>query len=210
MHYRAQSTGSVLLPKLIGSYESELWPVFEKVRQGSYDLFVDVGAAEGYYAVGVSKYIFKNRIATIAFEATDKGQKQISKLASLNHVHKITVKGYCDKTSLVEVLAEKRAFLVMDVEGGEAELLNPADNPALMQCDILVELHPDQVKGVCQLIATRFQQSHNIIHVNIDSKKKLTDQEKLPKWAKRFVPYMLNEFRGNQSWLFLGVKEVFV
>ena len=105
MRYRAQSTGSVLLPKLIGSYESELWPVFEKVRQGVYDVFVDVGAAEGYYAVGVSKYIFQNHVATIAFEATKKGQKQISKLARLNHVHDITVQGYCDKTSLGEALS---------------------------------------------------------------------------------------------------------
>lgn len=47
------AVGSSLWPKLLGSYEAELAPTFEALCATPYRTVVDVGAAEGYYAVGL-------------------------------------------------------------------------------------------------------------------------------------------------------------
>src|SRR5690606_8070667 len=43
--------GSELYPKLLGSYELEIQGVITELAQQSFDVIVDVGCAEGYYAV---------------------------------------------------------------------------------------------------------------------------------------------------------------
>jgi hypothetical protein len=53
-------------------------------------------------------------------------------------------------------------LLIMDIEGGEGELLDPEDVPALAGCTILVELHPHAVPGVDEAVRARFTASHHI------------------------------------------------
>src|SRR6478672_6897407 len=48
------SVGSALIPKLLGSYERELHPLIDSICAGQYDQVVDIGCAEGYYAVGLA------------------------------------------------------------------------------------------------------------------------------------------------------------
>jgi hypothetical protein len=51
-------------------------------------------------------------------------------------------------------------LVVMDIEGGEAGLLDPVKVPALRSADVLVELHPDRVPDIESLISRRFAASH--------------------------------------------------
>src|SRR5690606_29129834 len=53
MKYLEQVAGSALLPKLIGSYESELHAALLDMTRRGHRLIIDVGCAEGYYAVGM-------------------------------------------------------------------------------------------------------------------------------------------------------------
>lgn len=53
--YPRESVGSAWAPKLLGTYESELSPTIERIVSGGYRSVVDIGAAEGYYAVGLAK-----------------------------------------------------------------------------------------------------------------------------------------------------------
>ncbi|MDB4621386.1 hypothetical protein OAG82_00885 [Rubripirellula sp.] len=39
---------------LLGTYELEIHPWIENACNGSYDLIIDIGAAEGFYAVGMA------------------------------------------------------------------------------------------------------------------------------------------------------------
>src|ERR1700683_867887 len=43
------------LPKLLGSYEAELYPVVDVILQRPYRLVIDVGCGEGYYLVGLAR-----------------------------------------------------------------------------------------------------------------------------------------------------------
>src|SRR5947209_5143244 len=54
IYSRASLLNRVSGPRLLGSYEQELHPIFGNLDP-SYEAFVDVGAAEGYYAVGMAR-----------------------------------------------------------------------------------------------------------------------------------------------------------
>ena len=43
---------SSCVPKLIGSYEEEVHPIIEEIIRRRYSIVVNIGCAEGYYAVG--------------------------------------------------------------------------------------------------------------------------------------------------------------
>ena len=51
------AVGSVLTVKLLGTYEKELWPIIDQIIATAYPLIIDIGAAEGYYAVGLAMRI---------------------------------------------------------------------------------------------------------------------------------------------------------
>src|SRR5438132_1427624 len=42
------------LPYLLGTYELELHSVLERLLERNWDRIIDIGAAEGYYAIGLS------------------------------------------------------------------------------------------------------------------------------------------------------------
>src|SRR5687767_13183612 len=55
MHYPAmEAAGSAIFPKLAGCYEAELRSLMEQIVRTPYTTVVDVGCAEGYYAVGLA------------------------------------------------------------------------------------------------------------------------------------------------------------
>lgn len=65
MKYINKAHGSSLTPKIIGTYERELHPFIYEIADKQYDCIVDVGSAEGYYAVGLAYLYHKKR--TVAF-----------------------------------------------------------------------------------------------------------------------------------------------
>jgi hypothetical protein len=205
MKYITRSTGSVVLPKLVGTYEDELNGIWEEAKQNKYDAFVDVGAAEGYFATGVSKYVFNNEVPVIAFELTTRGQKQIKELAALNDINTITIKGICTKDALKETLDKKRCLILMDVEGAEFDLL---DHTSIdyNNCDILVEVHPMQHDNLESILVQRFNSSHSI-NVIEPKKKELPSNIDFPEIVYKNKEYLMNEFRGKQSWLWMKTKK---
>src|SRR5450432_1000849 len=95
MIYVEQSVGSLLLPKLVGSYECEIKNIVEEICTGDYDTIIDVGSAEGYYAVGFARRMSDVRI--VAFESEVKGRKLCKKMAAINNIeNRITQRGSCD------------------------------------------------------------------------------------------------------------------
>src|SRR5256885_1693545 len=43
---------AALVPKLCGTFERELVPVLEQIKTRTYSTIIDIGAAEGFYAIG--------------------------------------------------------------------------------------------------------------------------------------------------------------
>jgi hypothetical protein len=54
MHFTTRSVSAGWSPKLLGCYEEEVQPLLERVLNRGYRQIVNIGAAEGYYAVGLA------------------------------------------------------------------------------------------------------------------------------------------------------------
>jgi Methyltransferase small domain len=79
-----QSFGSAFLPKLPGTYESEQHPVLEDLLIKSYTAIVDIGCAEGYYAVGLG--LRSARAEIYAFDTDTRARQLCNELATLNAI----------------------------------------------------------------------------------------------------------------------------
>jgi hypothetical protein len=139
MKYTRQSFDSVLLPKLLGTYELELQPVIEAAIGRAYPTIVDIGTAEGYYAVGMA--LRSPSAKVLAFEANPTARAQCGKLAALN--------GVADRIEIRDAfrpgdaanLAGQRTFVICDVDGYETEIFAPTQAACWTKADLLVELH---------------------------------------------------------------------
>jgi hypothetical protein len=160
MVFVAQGTHGSLAPKLLGTYEHELQGVIDTIIAAEYEAVVNIGAAEGYYAIGLARRMPKARI--LAHDTDAKAQTVCRHLAATNGVSaRVTVGGAFNHADFA-VLAGTRAVVLCDIEGAEKDLLEPQRAPALAGIDILVECHDCFVPGVTELIAGRFSSTHAI------------------------------------------------
>jgi hypothetical protein len=207
MKYINASTGSVILPKIYGTYEKELNHLLNTENLKSYDIILDIGAAEGYYAVGLTRLIMSTKI--IAFEATEKGRKMIQKLASLNRVtDRIKMEGFCDEKLLNSYLDKyNRPFIIMDIEGGEISLLDPELVPQISKADILVEIHTFLNKNIPVYIKERFKNSHHIQIINQEPRVENDIRFPINYFIKKHKKVLMNEFRSSEiCWFYLKRK----
>jgi hypothetical protein len=147
--------GSMIVPKLVGSYEAEVHPLLTRIIERGYSRVVDIGCAEGYYAVGLALRLSS---ATIhALDVSPVCRKWCKELARLNGVADRVVVDDCD-ISRVRNLTAEPALVVCDCEGHEIDLLRPDDAPGLSSCDILVELHDPFTSGFPETISPWLQE----------------------------------------------------
>src|SRR5262249_52845753 len=73
MRYHGEAICGASAPRIMGVYESELAPWLRKWSAIPFQHIVDVGAAEGYYAVGCGM-LWPQAIVT-AFESSEEGRR---------------------------------------------------------------------------------------------------------------------------------------
>lgn len=201
MKYGRLATGSVVLPKLTGTYECELHPVLASWNLDQYDVCIDVGAGEGYYAVGVCHC--NPGIQMIAYEQSFWGRNRIRRLARRNGVlARVNIKGRCEPEYLQESLLQgKRVLLIMDVEGYEAVLMDPERVPALKNVDFIVEMHPERIGPMDSVLYQRFENSHHLVRIPRQIHKSIPAGVRLPGRLEKNKEFLVDEFRGPQYWL---------
>ena len=162
MRYIQNSVGSAWAPKVLGIYEKELWPAVEAAAAERYDTLVDIGAAEGYYAVGFARRL--PHIRVIAFEADLSAHRLLHLLSAANGVERqVEVHGLCTSESLSRALVDTgNALIICDAEGAENVLLDPGSLPALSMTDLIVEMHHWVHPGIEEILKTRFGPTHLI------------------------------------------------
>lgn len=150
-----------ITPKWLGSYECELHGVVAEVIDRAPPTIVDVGCAEGFYAVGLAMRLPGTTVQ--AWDCDFLSRRQTRRLARLNGVEeRVKVGGWCRHEDL-QRLAGQRVVLICDIEGGERELLDPVACPALRGMDVLVEIHEGRWPvRTADLLIERFQVSHGI------------------------------------------------
>ena len=157
----AQSSNSTLFPKLIGSYEKELHPILEKICKTNYAEIVDIGCAEGYYAVGLAMRIPSAKI--FAFDIDKSAKALCERMAELNHVRQRVVTGaFCDVEILKSLPFTGRGLIISDCEGYEKSLFTAEIIPFLAHHDLLIEIHDLVDIEISSLIRERFKNTHAI------------------------------------------------
>jgi hypothetical protein len=146
---------------ILGSYEQEVHDVMNQVIADAPAHIVDIGAAYGYYAVGLAVKIANATVT--AFEAVEEEHwGELAALAELNKVsHKINQRGACTPAEFAKVCTED-TFILSDCEGAELELCDPAAVPALKSCKMLIELHEFHKPRLVATLVQRFRSSHSI------------------------------------------------
>lgn len=153
--------GGDITPKLLGCYEAELHPALRRLADRGHTLAVNVGCAEGYYAVGLARLLPQARVHAFDIDAT--ARQVTATNAELNGVaDRVAVHGLCTPAALQELVGAGRAALLIDCEGGEVELLSLDQAPVLRRCDIVVECHDFIRRGITEALAARFAASHEV------------------------------------------------
>lgn len=190
--------------RMIGAYEASLAPVIEEIVKTGYGLVIDVGSAEGYYAVGLAR-----RMPNAVIWARDenpKAQALCQALAQANGVAgRVRVGGVMQHEDFA-VCAHQDTLVLCDIEGAEVELLDPLRAKGLLGADILVETHDTFVPGLAEVIAARFRATH---HVRLIGRH--LDDAGLPAWMEELSDMdrllALWEWRsGPTPWLWMVRK----
>ena len=201
-----KSVGSALVPKILGSYESELHSIVDRICRQEYSDIVDIGCAEGYYAVGLAMRL---RNANIYAYDTNKDAIRLCKqMARLNNVmDRLTTGDFCDSNTLRSLPLGKRALIVSDCEGYEKILFTKETASHLANHELLIEIHDFIDIEISSMIRQAFQDTHHSTVVqSIDdiAKARSYDYKELQGYDLAARKALLAEGRPNiMEWFYL-------
>ncbi len=169
MLYLPQAAGSVIVAKLVGTYESELHgAVFDALARG-YETVVDVGCAEGYYAVGFARCLREAQVIT--YDIDPMARRLCDALARANGVRgRVAIRCECTPARLIEV-RQRRGLAILDCEGYEADLINDDVAAGLAGWDFLIEAHETERPGVTEVLSSRLAPTHTLAVIDVQTKR---------------------------------------
>jgi len=152
--------------KLLGFYEEELHSAITRWSDRDYDVIVDVGCAEGYYAAGLGLRFPDARI--VAIDIDSRARAVCAGVLEQNgQSERAEIHGESDPASISAMLEPfDRPLLFVDCEGYEAIFLDPEAIPALDRCDIIVECHDFVDREITATLMRRFDKSHAIERID--------------------------------------------
>ena len=168
MNFLDHATEGALIPKLLGVYESELHPHLRAIAEAGLDCVIDVGCAEGYYAVGLARML--PEVVVHAHDIDEVARGLCADLAVRNGVADRVIVGGEFKPDDFQAFAGRKVLVIVDAEGAEVDILQPALSPALAQMSVIVETHDLYRKGALALITERFAGTHQIVRVDQQQK----------------------------------------
>lgn len=157
MEFIAQSAEGCHVPKLLGCYEEELHGFLARLPEAGYQTILNIGCAEGYYAVGLKRLLPQARV--LAFDIDPKARAACALLAEKNRVE-VEIGGEFAPGDFARFTGN--LLIWCDIEGAERTLLDPESAPALRGADLVVELHPTPAGHTLALLPPRFAATHEI------------------------------------------------
>lgn len=149
--------------KTFGAYEPELFSLIESLAADPdrYRILFNLGAADGFFAVGLARLFPQARV--LAYEALEGKRAALVETARLNGIEgRLDLRGLCSGEDLRSLALDLPALAVVDIDGGEETLLDPALYPVWTSCDLLVETHDAFVPGITETLKSRFAATHQI------------------------------------------------
>lgn len=199
-----ETQGSAALPRLIGSYESELHQTLTTILNKSYSSVIDIGFAEGYYLVGLASQWLNTKF--IGFDISSDAHRLCSQLAFANCIsqERLLLLGECNIDSLNDFLPSS-SLVICDCEGFEMELFTLQSKSLWQESDIIVECHDFIRPGIQESITSLLGDTHKIHIIKTDtneSKLPFLDSPKFDVFSKEEKLRLVNEGRpSSQIWI---------
>jgi hypothetical protein len=158
MKYVDHSAEGCHLPKLLGCYEHELQPFVEAAIRSGYDEVVNVGCAEGYYAVGLALRLPQ---ATVhAYDIDEGARATCARVAQMNGVEGRLRVARAFTSASFHALAGRHALFFIDIEGSELALLAASPDADLASFDFIIECHDAAPGQVSARLLERLGRTH--------------------------------------------------
>lgn len=131
--------GSMLLPKITGTYELEVQYLIEK-NALTYDSFIDVGCAEGFHLIGAAKLMRK---PCMGIDINPSCHEAIQTIAAENGVDEIV--SFESNLSNAFLMAHGNIFILVDVDGSEMSVLQDiqahlkSHSADIHSCQLIIE-----------------------------------------------------------------------
>jgi hypothetical protein len=191
--------------KILGVYESQVqnWISEKNLRS---IMFLDVGASDGYFALGM----INSGVAesTIAYELSLKDRNIIKSLSYENNMSaKIQLKGEATPTTIINDLQNiKIKLILIDIEGGEFNLVNKELLFAAQHCFIIIEVHKSEGRYVLDEFKSLCKTFHVLEELN-DFERKLPKDNFTENLTDNERVLLLIEGRGyGMTWFALSPK----
>lgn len=206
------STGSALCPKLLGTYEKELHTIIFNILNRQYKYVLDVGCAEGYYAVGLAQKLKNAEI--YAYDINEYARKLCLNMSAANG-QKINIRDKCTDETLKKFSFDNslRSLIICDCEGYERNLFTKSNINNLANVECLIEVHDwlQNETSTKNYLLNLFKETHNykVIIGDDDFEKAYTysvsEVNKLSIYEKFYA--FAEERRRCGVWLYFEPKE---
>jgi hypothetical protein len=188
--------------KILGTYELELADVIGQAVERSTHLFVDIGCADGYYAVGLA--VAQPTMLVEAYDIAPSARTLCRRTAVLNGCERrVAVRGRFSAAHL-KTLDMEGALLLCDIEGAERHLFDATLVRLLARTDVLIEVHESMAPGTRDHLAALFSATHTV--ARIPRRGRLPPQHPaLAGWDDDERLRTVIELRtGDVDWLYLA------
>lgn len=204
MLYENRTYFGPVTPRWIGSYEKELHTIISSIHHHRPDCIVDIGAAEGYYSVGLARNF--PSINVVSYETNPLSLWHQRTLKALNKAENLLIQRYCSHEDLCR-LGDKRCFILSDIEGGELDLFSEEVISKLTTSIILIELHSHydiSIEGVASVLEHRFRATHSISFLSPAHRSAADIEiEHPPAFSDAMMVSAMNEHRSQlQKWMY--------
>jgi predicted RNA methylase len=184
--------------KLLGTYELEIAWVFERALKSNVTTFLDIGCADGYYAVGMA--YASPTITTYAYDLASSARELCAATAVASGAEGRVRIAKCFRRETLANLAVEEALVLCDIEGGEVELLDSRVAAALRCCVVVVEVHESQRRGAGARLREVFATTHDVI--TVAQRPRVDIPGPLESWSAAERTVALSEFRDpDLHWL---------
>ncbi len=206
-------TELALAPKFFGTYESQLHTQLFKLFETGYDDILDVGCAEGYYAVG---FAMKSKDSTVhCFDINIADLEFCSKMAQLNGVSNITYNSFCSPNTLINFQHRGRTLIFCDCEGYEIDLFTEEVVATLKTTDVLIEFHDLHNNAISKTLLDRFKKTHDVAVINNEDQfSRINICAQIDKMSPKDRVFVKTEHRGGEyqmrymEWGFFQAKSL--
>lgn len=128
---------------LFGTYEHDIVKILTSYKKYNIINFVNVGASVGYHAIGLIKNNFYR--SAICFEKNKSTRNILKKNIKLNKCEKkIKIFEEAKKDFYLKIgqnMDLRKTMILIDIEGGEFEILDSLSIKFLSDCFLIIEIH---------------------------------------------------------------------